>query len=132
ATYIDAFRVVVKNLRANRDTNIPFTVTRAGITTSDTINVKYVPTNIPGGQHLETMKSSHKVFDGALTLTFPKNTNLIRSNYAAVNDHATQVYNNHDILFSIANSTDGIVNRHLFQTVIANYQVESTRDGRNI
>lgn len=131
-TEVDAFRVLVKDLKANKDTNIPFTITRAGITSTGTIPVKYVPTNIPGAEYMETMKSSHKVFDGALQLTFPKNTNLIRSNYNVNNDYSTQVYNSHNILFSIANNIDGIVNRHLFDTTVADYNVESTRDGQDI
>lgn len=131
-TEVDAFRVLVKDLKANKETNIPFTITRAGVTTTGTIPVKYVPTNIPGAEYLETMKASHKVFEGALTLSFPKNTNLIRSNYNANNDYSTQVYNSHNILFSIANNIDGIVNRHLFDTTVADYNVESTRDGQDI
>ena|GEM_PF-515248 len=125
--FIDAFRVVVKDLKANKDTKIPFTITRSGTTSNDTITVKYVPTTIPGAQSLQTMKSTHNVFEGALKLTFPKNTNLIRTNYAAVNDYATQVYNSHNILFSVANATDGVVNRHLFESATANY--DPSNDG---
>src|SRR5690606_18240746 len=60
--------------------------------------------------------NSHKVFNNSLNLTFPKNTSLIRSNYNDAEDYATQVYSGHDLLFAIANPTDGIVDRHIFET----------------
>lgn len=135
---VDAFRVLVKNLKANRDTNIPISITRAGITNNDSFTIKYVPTTIPGAEYIETLKSSHKVFDGALTLAFEKNTNLIRSTHAnqIVDPTATQVYNSHDILFSIAHPSDGIVNRHLFQPTgsskVGTYKINSQRDGSSI
>lgn len=128
-TTIKAFRTVITNLRANRDTDISFTIKRGETTTTDEFTVKYVPTNIPGAQYLETMKNSHKVFNNSLTLTFPRNTNLIRPSYNQSNDHATQVYNNHDILFAIANPDDGIVDRHLFESQAPDYSANSQATG---
>ncbi|MFC6334921.1 S-layer homology domain-containing protein [Paenibacillus septentrionalis] len=129
ATTTKAFRAVVNDLRANRDTKISFTIKRGDTTTTDSFTVKYVPTNIPGAQYLETMKSSHKVFNNALTLTFPKNTNLIRPKYNESANYATQVYNGHDILFAIANPDDGIVNRHMFESQPPDYSANSQATG---
>lgn len=126
---IKAFRTVVTNLKANGDTVISFTIKRGETTTTDKFTVKYVPTNIPGAQYMETMKSSHKVFNNSLTLTFPKSTNLIRPTYNQSNDSATQVYSNHSILFSIANPDDGIVDRHMFESQAPDYSANSQATG---
>lgn len=126
---VNSFRAVVKDLKANKDTKISFTITRGDTKLTESFNVKYVPTNIPGAQHLETMKNSHKAFNNTLSLTFPKNTSLIRSNYNDSIDHATQVYSGHDLFFAIANPTDGIVDRHLFESQPANYSAENQQIG---
>lgn len=120
-TFVNAFRAVVKDLKPGKDTKIPFQITRGDDTIKQELIVKYVPTNIPGAQMLETMASSHKLFNNALTLTFTKNTQLIRPKYNDPNGHATQVYNSNDILFAIANPNDGIVDRHLYEGQPANY-----------
>ncbi|GBG08011.1 hypothetical protein PAT3040_02578 [Paenibacillus agaridevorans] len=128
-TNVDAFRAVVKDLRAGRDTKIPFQITRGEDTIKQELTVKYVPTNIPGAQMLETMASSHKLFNNSLTLTFTKNTQLIRPNYNNSNGHATQVYNGNDLLFAIANPNDGIVDRHLYEGQPPNYSANSQAEG---
>ncbi|REK69547.1 S-layer homology domain-containing protein [Paenibacillus paeoniae] len=127
--YVEAFRAVVKDLRAGRDTKIPFQITRGDDTIKQELTVKYVPTNIPGAQMLETMSSSHKLFNNALTLTFKKNTQLIRPDHNASTGHASQVYNNNDILFAIANPNDGIVDRHLYEGQPPNYSATSQAAG---
>jgi len=126
---IKAFRAIVSDLKANKDTKLAFTIKRGDTTTTGNINVKYVPTNIPGAQYLETMKSSHKVFNNTLTLTFPKNTNLIRPKYNEAANYATQVYNNHEMLFAIANPDDGIVDRHMFESQPPDYSANSQATG---
>ncbi|MFF2889962.1 S-layer homology domain-containing protein [Paenibacillus sp. NPDC057967] len=128
-TYIEAYRAVVKDLRAGRDTKIPFTITRGEDTIKQELTVKYVPTNIPGAQMMETMASSHKLFNNSLTLTFSKNTQLIRPEYNASTGHATQVYNGNDLLFAIANPNDGIVDRHLYEGQPPNYSATSQAAG---
>src|SRR5690606_24083170 len=126
---VKAFRAIVNDLKANKDTKISFTIKRGDNTTTDTFNVKYVPTNIPGAQYLETMKSSHKLFNNTLALTFPKSTNLIRPKYNESANYATQVYNNHDILFAIANPNDGIIDRHMFESQPPDYSANSQATG---
>lgn len=128
-TYVDAFRAVVKDLRENRETKIPFTITRGEDTIKEELMVKYVPANIPGAQVLQTMKSSHKMFDNALELSFQKSTQLVRPNYNASTNQSTQVYNGNDILFAIANPNDGIVNRHMFDSQPPNYSANSQAEG---
>ncbi|MEF2244034.1 S-layer homology domain-containing protein [Paenibacillus sp. IITD108] len=130
--YQEAFRYVYKNLGANKDTKIPFTITRGKDTIKQELIVKYVPTNIPGAQALQTMAASHKVFNNALTLTFPKNTQLIRPNRKDLDSiikGENHIYNQHDILFAIANPDDGIINRRQFENQIPNYSAESQATG---
>lgn len=128
---VDAFRAVVKNLGANKDTKIPFTITRGKDTIKQELKVKYVPVNIPGAQMMQSMTSSHKVFNNALTLTFAGNTQLIRpSNYKIDNDKFSgQVYRGNDILFAIANPDNGIVNLHEFSNQPPNYSAENRAEG---
>ena len=126
---VNAFKAVISDLKPNKDTKISFTITRGDTTITDTITVKYVPTNIPGAQYMETMKNSHKVFNNSLTLTFPKGTNLIRSEFNKTDDYATQVFNGHNLMFAIANSEDGIVDRHMYDGQAPNYTAESNSTG---
>jgi hypothetical protein len=126
---IEAFRVVVKDLRAGRETKIDFEITRGQDKIKEELKIKYVPTNIPGAQMLETMKASHKLFNNALTLTFGRNTQLIRPKYNNSSGEATQVYNGNDILFAIANPNDGIVNRHMYDSQPPNYSANSQAEG---
>ncbi|URN96075.1 MAG: S-layer homology domain-containing protein [Candidatus Pristimantibacillus lignocellulolyticus] len=128
-TTVNAFRTVVSDLKANKDTKISFTITRGDTKITDSITVKYVPTNIPGAKYLETMKKSHKVFNNSLTLTFQNNTNLIRPKYNESSNSATQVYNGHEILFAIANPDDGIVDRHMFESQPPDYSADSQATG---
>ncbi|MFD0590641.1 S-layer homology domain-containing protein [Paenibacillus sp. GCM10027627] len=129
ATYIDAFKAVVKDLRENRETKIPFTITRGEDTIKQELTVKYVPATIPGAQKLETMKSSHKMYDNVLQLDFARGTQLVRPNYNSSNNQSTQVYNGNDILFAVANPNDGIINRHMFESQPPNYSANSQAEG---
>ncbi|RIX51064.1 S-layer homology domain-containing protein [Paenibacillus nanensis] len=128
-TNTDAFRAVVKDLKAGKDTKIKFEITRGDDKITEEMTVKYVPTNIPGAQMMETMKASHKLFNNTLTLTFAKNTQLIRPQYNNSNGHATQVYSGNDLLFAIANPNDGIVDRHLYEGQPPNYSANSQAEG---
>jgi hypothetical protein len=112
AEYPSAYRYVVKGLKANKDNKIPIEVTVGDQVLKDEVTVKYVPTNIPGAQYMETMKNSHKVFEGALQLKFPSKTSLIRNDYYVPERFKNQVFSNHDLLFAIANSEDGVVDRY--------------------
>ncbi|MDP4096072.1 S-layer homology domain-containing protein [Paenibacillus sp. P96] len=110
--YPSAYRYVVKGLKANKETKIPIEVTVGNQVLKDEVIVKYVPANIPGAQQLDTMKKSHKAFEGALQLTFPSSTSLIRNDSYVPVRYKNQVFSNHDLLFAIANSEDGVVDRY--------------------
>ncbi|MFD0957894.1 S-layer homology domain-containing protein [Paenibacillus chungangensis] len=125
----EAFRAVVKDLRPNRETEIDFTIQRGEDTIDQVLTVKYVPTNIPGAQMLETMSKKHKLFNSALELEFSKSTQLIRPGYNDPTQHATQVYNGNEILFAIANPDDGIVDRHQYEGQPPNYSANSQAEG---
>lgn len=122
--YPNAYRAIVKDLKPNKDNKIDITVFVGNDQLKDYITVKYVPTSIPGAQYLETMKSSHKAFDGNLTLTFPKGASLIRRDYNVADQFKNQVFSGHDILFAIANSEDGVVDRREFEVPVANFDNE--------
>ncbi|MBW7475013.1 S-layer homology domain-containing protein [Paenibacillus oenotherae] len=118
--YQHAFRAVVEGLKAG-DNKITFTITNKNEKTSDSFVIKYSPTNIPGAQYLEEMKNSNKVFEGALSLTFPKGTTLIRRDFNLPEEYKNQVFTGHKLLFAIANPEDGVVDRHEFETLPINF-----------
>ncbi|QDY84446.1 amylopullulanase alpha-amylase/pullulanase [Paenibacillus polymyxa] len=114
--YPSAYKAIVTGLKANKDNKIDVVVTVGKEKLKQTITVKYVPTNIPGEQYMEAMKTSHKVFDGNLTLAFAKGTSLIRRDYDQPQQFKNQVFSGHTLYFAIANSEDGVVDRHEFET----------------
>ncbi|GFN32674.1 S-layer homology domain-containing protein [Paenibacillus xylaniclasticus] len=111
--YYNAYRAIITDLKVGKNT-IKFTITSANDKTSGSFDITYAPTNIPGAQYMKQMSNSQKVFDGALTLTFPKGTTLVRSDYNVPAEFKNQVFTNHTLLYSIANSEDGVVDRHEF------------------
>ncbi|MGZ9586287.1 S-layer homology domain-containing protein [Paenibacillus marinisediminis] len=128
----DAYRVIVKGLKKNKETPIKFTIVTGTESIQDTIKVTYVPTNIPGAQYMEPMKKSHKMFDNALSLNFATGTSLIRKDYDVPEQYKNQVYANNDLLFAMANPRDGVVNRHDFLDLPANFVDEEVNKGRAI
>ena len=121
---IPAYSVIVTDLRAGRDTRLDLIIRRGNDEIKDYFNVKYVPESIPGHQVMEKMKNSHKLFDSQLTLSFDRGTNLIRTDYNVPDNLKGQVYEGHDLLFAIANPVDGVVDRHDFASVPANYDLD--------
>ncbi|WP_026263231.1 S-layer homology domain-containing protein [Paenibacillus sanguinis] len=109
--YHSVFSYIVKGLKPNKETKISIEVAIGDQKLKEEIRVTYVPANIPGAQVMETMKKSHKVFEGSLQLTFPTNTSLLRHDYYAPERYKDQVYTKHDFLFGIANGEDGAVDR---------------------
>ncbi|PWW08374.1 S-layer family protein [Paenibacillus cellulosilyticus] len=113
--YSDVFRVIVSDLKVGKN-DIKFTIANANEKTDGKITITYAPTNIPGAQYAKVMSSSQKVFDGALALTFPKGTTLIRNDYNVAEKYKSQVFTNHNILYAIANPEDGVIDRHDFES----------------
>lgn len=110
--YPGSFKAVVKDLKPNKVNKITFTIKRGSDSITDSFEVYYALANIPGAQFMEAMKANHKIFDGKLNLTFPKNTYLRRVDYNVPENYRTQVFKGHNILFSIANEKDGVVDRY--------------------
>lgn len=129
--YPSTYKAIVTGLKPNKDNKIDVVVTVGKDKLKQTITVKYVPTNIPGEQYMEAMKTSHKVFDGNLTLAFAKGTSLIRRDYDQPQQFKNQVFSGHTLYFAIANSEDGVVDRHEFETEKALSDMRSLiADGR--
>ncbi|WP_336776630.1 S-layer homology domain-containing protein [Paenibacillus sp. MMO-58] len=122
---IAAYKVRVTGLKANKETAIPIVITRGKDKITDSLTVNYEPANIPGAQYTETMANSHKVFDGSLALTFPKNTKLVRPSYNSTSNNSSQIYSGNQLLFGIANPTDGVINRYEFRSQPADYWSEN-------
>lgn len=126
--YYNAYRATITDLKVGKNT-IKFTITSANDKTTGSIDITYAPTNIPGAQFMKTMAASQKVFDGALSLTFPKGTTLIRRDYNVPEEFKNQVFTNHKLLYSIANSEDGVVDRHEFDGWPADFDKVITSNG---
>lgn len=124
-TPIEAYKVRVTGLKADKETAIPIVITRGKDKITDSLTVNYEPAKIPGAQYTETMASSHKVFDSSLTLTFPRNTKLIRPSYNSTSGNSSQIYSGNQLLFGIANPTDGVLNRYEFRSQPADYWSEN-------
>ncbi|WP_322923998.1 S-layer homology domain-containing protein [Paenibacillus campi] len=120
--YPDAYKITVTNLKPNKDTKIPIVVTIAGQQIKDEVVVKYVPTNIPGAQFMQTMQNSAKIFDGDLNLKFPTGTNLTRRDIGttAADQRKNEVFSGNTLLFGIGNSQDGVINRYNFEQMPTN------------
>ncbi|TVX97086.1 S-layer homology domain-containing protein [Cohnella terricola] len=121
--YPGAFRYFVTGLKPGKANKIEFTISNKNDSSKDFIEIKYVPTNIPGAAFLETMKANHKQFDGSLNLKFPKGTTLIRQDFNVPQNLKNQIFDGHKLLFAIANPEDGVVDRREFETLPANFDL---------
>lgn len=108
----DAYRAIFTDLKPGKANKIPITITRGTDTVKDTIEVFYAPTNIQGAQHMAPMDKIGKVFGGKVALTFPKESYLMRTDYTVPENLRGQVFKGHNILFGIANTDDGVLDRY--------------------
>ncbi|WP_419875587.1 S-layer homology domain-containing protein [Candidatus Pristimantibacillus sp. PTI5] len=120
--YKNTYRVFVSNLKVGKN-KIDFIISSANDKVQSSIEITYAPTNIPGAQFLQTMASSHKIFDGALNLKFEKGTTLIRTDFNVPAALKNQVFTGHNLLFAIANSEDGVVDRRELEALPPNYNI---------
>lgn len=120
--YKNTYRVYVNKLKVGKN-KIDFIISSANDKVQSSIEITYAPTNIPGAQYLETMASSHKIFDGALSLKFDKGTTLIRTDYNVPANLKNQVFTGHNLLFSIANPEDGVVDRRELEAWPPNFNI---------
>jgi hypothetical protein len=123
-TEIAAFRALVTDLKANKESEIKLTIKNLNDTINDSFKVIYAPENIPGAQVMMVLKNTVKAFDGAINLKFPSGTNLIRRDYNVADNLKGQVYKDNNILVAIANPVDGVVDRHDFETIPFNYDTQ--------
>lgn len=121
-TYLNTYRAYLDKLKVGKN-EIEFTIIRADDEVESSFDITYTPTNIPGAQFLETMKNSHKVFEGAVNLKFPANTSLIRSDFNVPANLKNQVFTGHNLLFSIANGEDGVVDRRELEEKPPGYDI---------
>lgn len=120
--YTNTYRAYLNTLKVGKN-EIKFTIVRADDEVESSFEITYRPTNIPGAQYLETMKNSHKIFEGAVSLKFPANTSLIRSDFNVPADLKNQVFTGHNLLFAIANGEDGVVDRRELEEKPPGYDI---------
>lgn len=120
--YKNTYRVFVNKLKVGKN-KIDFVIASANDKVQGSIDITYAPTNIPGAQYLETMANSHKIFEGALNLKFAKGTTLIRTDFNVPGELKNQVFTGHNLLFAIANSEDGVVDRRELEPLPPNYDI---------
>ncbi|SDX27885.1 S-layer homology domain-containing protein [Paenibacillus sp. CF384] len=120
--YPNAFKATLSGLKPGVN-KINFTIESASDSVSNYFEITYTPTNIPGAEFLDEMKSSNKVFDGAVSLTFPKGTSLIRRDFNVPANLKSQVFTGHKLLFAIANPEDGVVDRREYDNPPADFDL---------
>ncbi|WP_274654236.1 S-layer homology domain-containing protein [Paenibacillus humicola] len=120
--YPNAYKVTLTGLKKGTN-KVSFTIQNSNDKVNGSFNINYVPTNIPSEEYTEEMKSSHKLFDGALNLTFPKGAALIRTDYNTPTNLKDQVYAGNNLLFAIANPNDGVVDRREYDILPANFDL---------
>lgn len=89
--------------------DVKFTVIRGTEKTNGSIVINNADTPIEGAQYKTALKNNIKVFDGQVSLTFPKGTNFMRNEAGAVNQFLTS---DRQLLFGIANNDDGRVDKY--------------------
>jgi hypothetical protein len=98
----------VRNLKTGTNT-VNFIVYRGAEQKKGSVVLFHVNTSIEGAQYKTPIRNRLSVFNNALGLTFPKNTNLLRNDPAALNTYITV---DRQILFGIASSVDGRIDKY--------------------
>lgn len=99
----------VTNLKAGIN-NVKFTILRGGVKTSGSFILYNTNTPIEGAEYKSLIAADMKAFSGGIDLKFPKGTSLMRNDPTAISPYLTV---GRSILFGIANSTDGRVDKYL-------------------
>lgn len=96
-------------LKKDKLNPIKIEIKRPGASLTDTVNVFYSSAVQVDSQEMQLLSSKHTAFSNNLTLTFPKNTVL----QSAIPNSSgiTKLYNSTQLLFGIADPTDGVVER---------------------
>lgn len=106
----DIFRLTYDKLKRGKNT-IKFTIVTGEREANYQFEVTYAYQNEVGAQYRTTIPSSgklNKLFDGQLTLTFPKDTMLKKpENIGGGSPFQVELINNQPLLFGIADPIDG-------------------------
>lgn len=97
----------VTGLKAGKNT-VKFTVLRGTEKTTGSFILYNTDTPVEGAQYKAPLQSTTNVFDGQLSLKFPKGTNFIRNEPTAINQFLTS---DRKILYGIASKNDGRVDK---------------------
>ncbi|WP_409343760.1 S-layer homology domain-containing protein [Paenibacillus sp. MBLB4367] len=107
----DRFIYEYSGLKANKETIIKVAVVRQGGTLNTTVKVYYTDSVQIGSQFMEKIGSKHNVFGGDLQLAFPKGTILKTADPTMNQNQVTQFYDQTQLMFGIADPTNGMVER---------------------
>jgi hypothetical protein len=97
----------VTGLKAGKNT-VKFTVVRGTEKTNGSFILYNTDTAVDGAQYKAPLQSTTTIFDGQLSLKFPKGINFIRNEPGAVNQFLTS---DRKILYGIASKADGRVDK---------------------
>ncbi len=101
------FRLDVPNLKAGKNT-VSFEINRGAAKSKGTFILNNLNTPIEGAQYRTTLSSKMNLFDGDLSLTFPKDTKLMRNDRTQTEQFITS---DRKLVFGIANQDDGRVDK---------------------
>lgn len=101
------FRLDVPNLKAGKNT-VSFEIKRGAAKSKGTFILNNLNTPIEGAQYRTTLSSKMNLFDGDLSLTFPKDTKLMRNDRTQTEQFITS---DRKLVFGIANQDDGRVDK---------------------
>ncbi|SDO62197.1 S-layer homology domain-containing protein [Paenibacillus sp. yr247] len=101
------FRLDVANLKAGKNT-VSFEITRGKAKSKGTFILNNLNTSIEGAQYRTTISTKMSLFDGDLSLTFPKDTKLMRNDRTQTEQFITS---DRKLVFGIANQDDGRVDK---------------------
>ncbi|MDU0205670.1 S-layer homology domain-containing protein [Paenibacillus sp. MAH-36] len=101
------FRLDVPNLKAGKNT-VSFEVIRGSAKSKGTFILNNLNTPIEGAQYRTNLTAKMSLFDGDLTLTFPKDTKLMRNDRTQTEQFITS---DRKLVFGIANQDDGRVDK---------------------
>lgn len=96
-------------LKAGKSNAIKIQIVRPGSTINDTVNVFYTDSVQVDSQYMQAMNTKVSVFNKGLQLTFPKGTVLMSAQKNS--NGVTKYYPDANLLFGIADPTDGVVGR---------------------
>jgi len=125
ADFNDRFIYDFVGLKAGKETAIKVVITRPGGTLTQTVNVTYANVIQTDAEYMEPISNKHSIFDKNLELTFPKGTILKSVNGSS---GVTQYYDKTNLLFGIADPTDGVVERRNDYGNIINRDIDARTD----